>query len=148
MEESKHTITLIGLEWDKENLANGYYTFDEANKLAKNNRKRLPTKREIKKLSELPHVWDEERKGMWFAEDEKNLKNPDKSLFFPADGHRDYSWDHIVHYRGMSGYYWSSTPWNSIIGHSLYFTSNYVHTTSNAYDIYGFNVRCVRKVKK
>jgi uncharacterized protein (TIGR02145 family) len=138
----KNTVTLIGLEWDKENI-DGHYYFHEANKVAEDNGKRLPTKEEFEKLSKLPRIWDEERNGMWFAEKKKDLKNPDKSLFLPVTGYRNNSDGDI--YNEMIGYYWSSTARNDVYGYNIGFNAGDVSPSGNSYYTYGFCVRCVSK---
>jgi uncharacterized protein (TIGR02145 family) len=143
----KDTVTLIGLEWDKANIE-GYYNFHEANKVAEDSDKRLPTKEEFERLSELPHVWDKKRRGMWFAEDKKDLKNPDKSLFLPVTGYRKNPDGQVLN-QDSYGDYWSSTPHSSTTGYHLFFhvlsQTDYVYPSYNNNYVYGFPVRCVNK---
>jgi uncharacterized protein (TIGR02145 family) len=136
-------IYLCGLWWDVENLTDEYCNFYEANGRAVLVGKRLPTVKEFEQLSELPRIWDEERNGMWFAEDEKDLKNPDKSLFFPAAGYRSYSNGQVLN-QGSSGFYWSSTALNGSNGYNLRFYSSGVYPSNYNGYAYGFAVRCVR----
>jgi uncharacterized protein (TIGR02145 family) len=139
--KSKNTITLIGLEWDKENI-DGYYTFEKANKIAEDNGKRLPTVKEFEKLSKLPHVWDE-GKGIWFAENKNDLNNPDKSLFLPAMGYR--STNGAVSDQGVYGSYWSSTSDSTENAYGQYFCNYYINAQGIFDNQFGFTVRCVNK---
>jgi hypothetical protein len=134
-------IYLCGLWWDTENLTDEYCNFYEANGRAAVAGKRLPTKEEFKKLSELPRIWDYD--GLWFAEDKKDLKNPNKSLFLPAVGYRYL--DGTVHYKDSGGYYWSSTPFDTLYGYNLRFFNGYVGLSNDINCNYSFAVRCVRK---
>jgi hypothetical protein len=129
-------IYLCGLWWDTENLTDEYCNFHEANGRAVLAGKRLPTKEEFQKLNKLPRMSDEEKGGVWFAEDENDLKNPDKSLFLPAGRST------------MIGHYWSSTPYNEneergwylfFGGYNMYVCTNYDWNTNR------FKVRCVNK---
>jgi hypothetical protein len=136
-------IYLCGLWWDTENITDDYYTFDEANKIAEDNGKRLPTKEEFQKLSKLPHVWDDECKGMWFAEDEKDLKNPVKSLFLPAAG-CCLSYGGVVNH-SLVGYYWSCTPIDGIGWYHASFNRGTVYPYNDNYYTSNYTIRCVRK---
>ena len=67
------TIVLNGLIWDTENLnINGktHFTYKEAKAEVAKLYKRLPTKDEFEALSQLPHVFDFNKRGMWFAENQ------------------------------------------------------------------------------
>ena len=46
-------------------------------------------------------------------------------------------------YQGSTGYYWSSTAYNSSWAYSLWLNSSNVGATSNSYKYYGYTVRCV-----
>ena len=83
-----NVIVLNGLEWDTENLVidgKTHFAYEEAKTEAAKLGKRLPTKSEFEALLQLHHVFDEEKHGMWFAENKSDLKS-DKSLFLPAAG--------------------------------------------------------------
>ena len=72
-----NTVKLNGLVWDTENLSiNGktHFTFKEAKAEVDKLGKRLPTKYEFDSLLQLPHVFDEEKHGMWFAENQDEIK--------------------------------------------------------------------------
>ena len=81
-----NTVILNGLVWDKENLVvdgKTHFTYEEAKAEATKLGKRLPTKNEFEELLKLPHVFDEEKHGMWFAKNQEDLKSG-KSLFLTA----------------------------------------------------------------
>ena len=83
------TIILNGLTWDTENInINGQTVFNhiESKVIAYPLGKRLPTKNELDELRILPHSWDRNKKGMWFAEKEEDLRT-DKSLFLEFAGY-------------------------------------------------------------
>ena len=104
------TIELNGLLWNTENLSvNGrqHFTYGEAQREAAKLGKRLPTKSEFEALLQLHHVFDEEKHGMWFAENQADLKSS-KSLFLPAAGFSHVSLNYISDV-GENGCYWSDT---------------------------------------
>lgn len=81
-----NTVELNGLLWDTENLSvndKTHFTYEEAKAEAAKLGKRLPTKNEFEELLKLPHVFDEEKHGVWFAKNQEDLKS-DKSLFLTA----------------------------------------------------------------
>jgi hypothetical protein len=127
------TVTVIGLEWDKEDI-DGDHTFEQANVVAHALGRRLPTKEEFEKLSKLPHVWDYERNGMWFAEDENDLKNPDKSLFFSVYNNNTFK----------RGYYWSRTAGSEYWGYVLNFFHDGVYPENEIMRHKPVYARCVR----
>ena len=139
------TVTLNGLIWDTENLSvNGktHFSYEEAKAEAAKRGKRLPTKKEFKELLILPHIWDADMRGMWFAEREEDLKS-EKSLFLPAYGYNIDKRDWL-NYFGMYGNYWSITS-NSTY-HAYYFGFSGIknRTYINYYYRYGcFSVRCI-----
>jgi uncharacterized protein (TIGR02145 family) len=138
-------IFLCGLWWDTENLTDGYCNFYEAVGRAYAEGKRLPTKEEFERLSRLPHVWDEERKGMWFAEDESDLKNPVKSLLFPAMGYQNL-YNGIrgnISFYDTDGYYWSSTLFGENSANYLYFYDIGVSMQSDNCCTHNLSIRCV-----
>lgn len=143
------TIVLNGLAWDKENLSvdgNIYFTYQEAKIEAAKLGKRLPTKNEFEALLQLHHVFDNEKHGMWFAEDQIDLKS-DKSLFLPAAGFAYFTLNSIKRIRD-NGYYWSDTLYKHIEFYGLSF-SNLNSAVVYMYDQnYIFTVRCVSDIKK
>ena len=101
-----NVIVLNGLEWDTENLVidgKTHFTYGEAKAEAAKLGKRLPTKYEFDSLLQLPHVFDEEKSGMWFAKNQVDLKS-DKSLFLPAAGFTHVSLCYL-NYIGEHGFY-------------------------------------------
>ena len=142
------TIELNGLLWDTENLSvdgNTYFTYQEAMKEASKRNKRLPTKEEFDSLLKLPHEFDSDKYGMWFAKNQEDLKS-DKSLFLPAAGNRYYGSTSMYNV-GSNGYYWSATPNGTTGAYSLDFGST-TATTYNGNRYYGFTVRCVSDINK
>ena len=143
-----NTIILNGLAWDKENLSvdgNIYFTYEEAKAEAAKRGKRLPTKNEFEKLLSLPHMWNNDRIGICFAEKDEDLKNG-KSLFLSAAGLR-YNGDIMIKDAGEFGYYWSATPYGTIGAYYLSFNSTIAYTNGNNRN-YGFTVRCVSDINK
>lgn len=145
-----NVIVLNGLAWDTENLVidgKTHFTYEDAKAEAAKRGKRLPTKNEFEALLQLPHVFDEEKHGMWFSENQVDLKS-DKSLFLPAAGFTHISLCYISDV-GENGCYWSDT--------------SYLHTKS-AYRLnfnkinngnmcmldgkYSYTVRCVSNIKQ
>lgn len=139
------TIKLIGLDWavenQKDDLGKEHFTYDEGKQLASSLGMRLPTKDEWELLLRLSNCWDEEKKGIWFAETEADLKNPDKSLFLPANGwynKKECSFKDL----GSYGNYWSYAE----IGKKTYlmYFSQVVCSVSQDYMPFNF---CVRGIK-
>ena len=142
------TIVLNGLAWDTENLeVNGktYFTYEEAKSEAAKLCKRLPTKNEFEALLQLPRVFDYEKRGIWFAKNQEDLKS-DKSLFLPAAGYRNLG-STTMNRVGTNGFYWSATPNGTAGACNLYFSSTGAGTDTN-YRNYGFSVRCVSDINK
>ena len=141
-------IILNGLAWDTENLSvngNAYFTYQEAIEESSKLGKRLPSKKEFEKLFRLPHEWDNDKQGMWFAEHSEDLKG-EKSLFLPAVGFRVYC-DTTMSGVGESGYYWSCTP--DGIDYAYYLVFNNFDTFMNSsVRRYGSSVRCVSTINK
>jgi hypothetical protein len=140
------TIKLIGLQFDCENLTdatgNELFTHRQAIKLANEFGKRLMTEEESKKLSALPHAWDDEQKGIWFSENKEDLKT-EKSLFLPALGNRRLSDEKVVNQSGY-GLYWTGTIGNHDNGKYLCFSSLRIYQNDACNQSFGFCVRCVQ----
>ena len=144
------TIELNGLAWDKENLSvdgNTHFTYQEAKIEAAKLGKRLPTKEEFDSLLKLPHEFDLDKRGMWFAEKLDDLKT-DKSLFLKATGCIGDDGDGLY---GVSiyGYYWSNTGSESNRWHGYYlYFGNKVDGVAKDSCSYGFSVLCVSDINK
>ena len=142
-------ILLNNIIWDKENLSvdgNIYFTYQEAIKEASKIGKRLPTKSEFDALLQLHHVFDKEKHGMWFAEDQIDLKS-DKSLFLPAAGFTYFTLNSIKRISD-NGYYWSDALYKHTEAYGLSF-SKLNSAVVYMYDqTYIFTVRCVSDIKK
>lgn len=139
------TIVLNGITWDTENLeVNGksHFTYQEASEEASKLGKRLPTKEEFEELLKLPHLWDDDRHGMWFAENISDLKS-NQSLFFPAAGFLGISKASLSDV-GWYGDYWSDTYKGTFAAYSFVFSRSNVFTINNE-RTHGFTVRCVSK---
>ena len=139
------TIVLNGLTWDTENLeVNGksHFTYQEANEEVSRLGKRLPTKEEFDDLLMFPHIWDDDRRGMWFSENIADLKS-NQSLFFPAAGFIGIGKASLSDV-GWYGDYWSETHKETSIAYSFMFSSSNVFTLNNHIE-QGFSVRCISK---
>ena len=142
------TIELNGMLWDTENLkvdGKTHFTYEDAKAEADKRDKRLPTKNEFEALLQLPRVFDYEKRGMWFAKNQEDLKS-DKSLFLPAAGYRDDG-STTMYNVGTYGDYWTATPDGTTDAYDLYFGKTYI-STSNGLRNYGFSVRCVSDINK
>jgi len=70
-------------------------------------------------------------------------------LLLPAAGYRDSDFDGALYNRGINGYYWSSTEYDSGHAWNLYFNSSSAYTyyygyyNGYFYRNYGLSVRCV-----
>ena len=147
-----NVIVLNGLEWDTENLVidgKTHFTYEDAKAEAAKLGKRLPTKYEFDSLLQLPHVFDEEKNGMWFAKNQVDLKS-DKSLFLPAAGFTHVSL-YYLNYIGEHGFYWSDTLYylNTKEVYRLNFNkkNNNGNTCMFSKD-YMYTIRCVSDIKQ
>ena len=147
-----NVIVLNGLAWDTENLVidgKTHFTYEDAKAEAAKRGKRLPTKSEFEALLQLPHVFDEEKHGMWFSENQVDLKS-DKSLFLPAAGFTHVSLCYL-NYIGEHGFYWSDTLYylNTKEVYRLNFSkkNNNGNMCMFSKD-YMYTVRCVSNIKQ
>ena len=60
----------------------------------------------------------------------------------PTAGNRNYS-DLSFYGRGIFGYYWSSTPYNSYNAYNFRFSSSNITPQDDNYRSYGRSVRCL-----
>ena len=147
-----NTVKLNGLVWDTENLSiNGktHFTFKEAKAEVDKLGKRLPTKYEFDSLLQLPHVFDEEKHGMWFSENQVDLKS-DKSLFLPAAGFTHVSLCYL-NYIGEHGFYWSDTLYYLNTKEVYRLNFNKKNNNGNMCMFskdYMYTVRCVSNIKQ
>ena len=145
-----NVIVLNGLEWDTENLVidnKTHFAYEEAKTEAAKLGKRLPTKSEFEALLQLHHVFDEEKHGMWFAENQADLKSS-KSLFLPAAGFSHISLDYISDI-GENGCYWSDTLYLQTKS-ACRLNFNKINN-GNMYMLdgrYSYTVRCVTDIKQ
>ena len=143
------TIILNGLVWDKENLSvdgNIYFTYQEAIKEASKLGKRLPTKDEFEALLQLHHIFDRKNKGMWFAENQADLKS-EKSLFLPASGFTRVSYLSFIDNIGRNGFYWSETLYKHNEAYRLGLSNINSASVCMYYKDYSYTVRCVSDLK-
>ena len=146
-----NVIVLNGLEWDTENLVidgKTHFTYEDAKAEAAKRGKRLPTKYEFDSLLQLPHVFDEEKSGMWFAKNQVDLKS-DKSLFLPAAGFTHVSL-YYLNYIGEHGFYWSDTLYylNNKEAYRLNFNKINNGNTCMFSKDYMYTIRCVSDIKQ
>ena len=139
------TIVLNGLAWDKENInIDGRTVFNhiESKIIAYQMGKRLPTKNELDELRILPHSWDKNKKGMWFAEKEEDLRT-DKSLFLEFVGYY-----YNANYVGSYGCHWTTSPINvAAFQYRLYFYNPDCNMLSTNNGYLG-TIRCVTDLKQ
>ena len=95
----------------------------------------------------LPHEFDLDKRGIWFAQKLDDLKT-DKSLFLKTAGCIDDDGAGLYGV-GIYGYYWSNTGSenNRWHGYYLYF-GNYVNGVAKDSCSYGFSVLCVSDINK
>ena len=110
-----------GTYW-KETNESGFYNYDNAVSKFGN---KLPTKDQFEELKN-------ECEWTWTGNGYKVTGPNGESITLPAAGYRGCDGD--VRYVGTSGYYWSSTPYDSGYAWRLYFVSSGVNM--------GFNDRC------
>ena len=139
------TIVLNGISWDKENLViDGQTAFNhiESIIIAYQLGKRLPTKNELDELRILPHSWDKNKKGMWFAEKEENLRT-DKSLFLEFAGYY-----YNENYSGSYDCHWTISPISTTaFPYRLYFYNPDCNMLSTNNGYLG-TIRCVSNIKQ
>ena len=144
------TIVLNGLEWDTENLVidgKSHFTYEEAKTEAAKLGKRLPTKSEFDALLQLHHVFDKEKHGMWFAENQADLKS-EKSLFLPAAGFTRVSYLSFIDNIGRNGFYWSETLYKHTEAYRLGLSNINSASVCMYYKDYSYTVRCVSDIKQ
>lgn len=146
-----NVIVLNGLAWDTENLvidSKTHFTYEDAKAEAAKRGKRLPTKNEFDALVQSPHVFDFNKRGMWFAEKEEDLKG-EKSLFLPAAGFTHESFSFIGDI-GVNGCYWSDTLYylNTKEAFRLNFNKINNGNTCVLNKDYMYTIRCVSNIKQ
>ena len=142
-------ILLNNIIWDKENLSvdgNIYFTYQEAKIEAAKLGKRLPTKDEFEALLQLHHIFDRKNKGMWFAENQADLKS-EKSLFLPAAGFTRVSYLSFIDNIGRNGFYWSETLYKHTEAYRLGLSNINSASVCMYYKDYSYTVRCVSDLK-
>jgi hypothetical protein len=71
-----------------------------------------------------------------------NATTGDATTFLPAVGYRN-TVEGYVQYQGVSGYTWSTSPFNATDGIFMSFHQTYLSPLNKHSNSYGFNVRCV-----
>jgi len=134
-------INGIKLKRKNENLSFcEYFTFDEAQELAKSRDLHLPTEGEWEKMIGAGSTWDDDRKGIWIGKNHFKKKETKYSTFLPAAGLRNRN-NGALNSVGTNGYYWSSTV-SGTVARYLSFNSGLVSVYVNS-RAWGFSVRCV-----
>lgn len=148
-----NVIVLNGLAWDTENLVidgKTHFTYEEAKAEVAKLGKRLPTKNEFEELLKLPHVFDEEKHGMWFAKNQEDLKS-DKSLFLPAAGFTHISLCYISDV-DENGCYWSDTLYLNTKAPTTSYRLSFNKTNNEIMCMldgkYMYTIRCVSDIKQ
>lgn len=145
MKIKKPYIILNGLKWSLKNLNIGeqtYFTYQQAINILNGSDTRLPTKEEFERLIKLPNLWDDEKHGVWFAENSVDLKS-DKSLFLSANGFEDPPSNDIKFFN-QYGYYWSFSNENK--DYSASFVIGKTGLFTHKYNVkYGHSVICILK---
>lgn len=120
-----------GTLWKSKNEKGMYYTYDEAVSQFGDN---LPSREQFEELKAFC-TWEWNGKGYVVKGDNGN------SIVLQAAGYRDCIGDVVA--VGTYGYYWSSTPYDSVNAWYLYFFSSEVNMNSNN-RCYGLSVRLVQ----
>lgn len=131
-------IKINGILWDTKNLeidGEKYFQWQEAMSVAKILGKRLPAREEFQALIDSGWEFDQEKKGMWFA---------DRKLFIPLSGYQ-YDTSGALSCT-VYGYLWSSSPKDDSYSWTLGFTDGAANMYSSS-TTYGFPVRCVQDIK-
>lgn len=131
--------------WDKEDLkvdGNTYFTYDEALKFAAERNKRLPTPEEFRNLNKLHYLYDKEKRGIWYANDVRDLKT-NYSLFLPSGGYCPP--ESITPNYGVYGIgiYWADSSLSEDNATHLYFDSESIPGVDRYFHEYKFTVRFV-----
>ncbi|MCQ2052236.1 MAG: hypothetical protein MJY74_08560, partial [Bacteroidaceae bacterium] len=108
---------------------------------------RMPTKEELAALLNQENcicTWTENYKGTGvkglLCQGKEGTAFAFNSVFLPAAGHCIIG---VVHSRGSSGYYWSSSPYGSDLAYRLYFGSGSQYVGSDSSSLKGCSVRAV-----
>jgi hypothetical protein len=124
-----------------------HFNFKNAMLAAEKQGKRIPTRQERDFIRQLPHSWDEDRKGIWITFD--LVEGGTIEMFFPAAGFRDLdSWS--LEDVGTNGDYWSESPNSSTDNFSSFlgFYLGYIGEGSYDHQAAGKSVRCVKDQNK
>ena len=145
MKIKKPYVILNGLKWNTialEVYGQTYFTYKQAIDILYSSDRRIPTKEEFEGLIKLPNLWDDEKHGVWFAENSVDLKT-DKSLFLSANGFEDPP-SKDIRYFDKYGYYWGfSGEFND---YKTSFAIGKTDLFTHEYNVkYGHSVICILK---
>ncbi len=133
-------VYVAGIYWYKNNITSNYLNFDQAQSIALASGGKCPTLEEFTALNNVYYKWDNVSKGMWYADFESDLGDPNKSVFFPALGLSGGG-------SGLWGYYWSSSQTGKL-GYFLNFYDGYSSPDNAGGKMNAFSVRLVREIFK
>lgn len=104
---------------------------------------RIPTHIEIDALNN--HSSWTKVNGVYGRVFSGNYNHPDlvPNVFLPAAGVRNYNGK--AEYRGSSGYYWSSGPYENGYSKYIYLSDNYGPIYTDGYRAYAMSIRCVQE---
>ena len=138
-------VILNGLKWDISNFKDGYiahFTHKDAMNQAYIRNKRLPTPEEFRNLNKLHYLYDKDKRGIWYANDVRDLKTS-YSLFLPSGGFcRPKSITPNYGVYGI-GIYWADSSLSEDNASHLYFDSESIPGVDRCSREYKFTVRFV-----
>ena len=138
-------VILNGLKWDISNFKDGdivHFTHKDAMHQAYIRNKRLPTSEEFRNLNKLHYLYDKEKRGIWYANDVRDLKT-NYSLFLPSGGYCPP--ESITPNYGVYdiGIYWADSSLSEDNATHLYFDSESIPGVDRYFHEYKFTVRFV-----
>lgn len=138
-------VILNGLKWDISNFKDGdiaHFTHKDAMDQAYIRNKRLPTSEEFRNLNKLHYLYDKEKRGIWYANDVRDLKT-NYSLFLPSGGYCPP--ESITPNYGVYGIgiYWADSSLSEDNATHLYFDSESIPGVDRYFREYKFTVRFV-----
>ena len=138
-------VILNGIKWDVSNFKDGdiaHFTHKDAMNQAYIRNKRLPTSEEFRNLNKLHYLYDKEKRGIWYANDIRDLKT-NYSLFLPSGGYCPP--ESITPNYGVYGIgiYWADSSLLEDNATHLYFDSDSIPGVDRYFREYKFTVRFV-----
>ena len=138
-------VILNGLKWDMSNFKDGdisHFTHKDAMNEAYISNKRLPTLEEFRNLNKLHYLYDIDKRGIWYANDVRDLKT-NYSLFLPSGGYcppKSITPNYGVYDIGI---YWADSSLSEDNATHLYFDSDSIPGVDRYFREYKFTVRFV-----